>query len=343
MISIYIISYGIIYIDDLSNRSKNTPTYRGGGGCYYLIEERNVKMLILKKAGAIALSFVLCGSIFLSGCGKDENTYLTKDGKIPSYDLSAAEDGYYILKNDDKKCYSGLKVGAVNTDDDSFSTLHYWLLSDMEKAIQELTAEDQLIIKNTNERPNKFQFVRLEDYGYTVGTNFSVIDNTEDIKSPTIVTFGDDINSLSPITSYLDEQIPTGHSNNDNVKITTINGKDFTENMLTSDGYLKNLTQDGIYKFSYYEGTKYRTISIKADSHLFVAKDVYESTLYAEMEDVYFVIAPTSDMPNGYYYLPDYGMFYYSGAAKNIKADDDKSIKNDTNEDINSQQENSEV
>ena len=312
MISIYIISYGIIYIDDLSNRSKNTPTYRGGGGCYYLIEERNVKMLI-------------------------------KDGKIPSYDLSAAEDGYYILKNDDKKCYSGLKVGAVNTDDDSFSTLHYWLLSDMEKAIPELTAEDQLIIKNTNERPNKFQLVRLEDYGYTVGTNFSVIDNTEDIKSPTIVTFGDDINSLSPITSYLDEQIPTGHSNNDNVKITTINGKDFTENMLTSDGYLKNLTQDGIYKFSYYEGTKYRTISIKADSHLFVAKDVYESTLYAEMEDVYFVIAPTSDMPNGYYYLPDYGMFYYSGAAKNIKADDDKSIKNDTNEDINSQQENSEV
>ena len=94
MISIYIISYGIIYIDDLSNRSKNTPTYRGGGGCYYLIEERNVKMLILKKVGAIALSFVLCGSIFLSGCGKDENTYLTKDGKIPSYDLSAAEDGY---------------------------------------------------------------------------------------------------------------------------------------------------------------------------------------------------------------------------------------------------------
>lgn len=63
--------------------------------------------------------------------------------------------------------------------------------------------------------PNKFQFVRLEDYGYTVGTNFSAIDNTEDIKSPTIVTFGDDINSLSPITSYLDEQIPTGHSNND--------------------------------------------------------------------------------------------------------------------------------
>ena len=37
----------------------------------------------------------------------------------------------------------------------------------MEKAIPELTAEAQLIIKNTNERPNKFQFVRLEDYGYT--------------------------------------------------------------------------------------------------------------------------------------------------------------------------------
>lgn len=48
-------------------------------------------------------------------------------------------------------------------------------------------------------------------------------------------------------------------------------------------------------------------------------------------------------MPNGYYYFPDYGMFYYSGAAKNIKADDDKSIKNDTNEDIDSQQENSEA
>lgn len=92
----------------------------------------------------------------MSGCGKDENTYLTKGGKIPSYDLSAAEDGYYILKNDDKKCYSGLKVGAVNTDDDSFSTLHYWLLSDMEKAIPELTAEDQLIIKIQMKDPINF-------------------------------------------------------------------------------------------------------------------------------------------------------------------------------------------
>ena len=262
----------------------------------------------------------------LSGCGEEKMGYLDKDGNIPSYTMDEAPDGIYILKKEDKRVYVGLNAGGVNTQDNTYSTVHYWLLEDMERAIPNLTAEDQIIIKNLGERPSSYTFVKMIDYGYTVGTNFDVLEDTSDIKSPTIITFGSDINENSPADAYLTSQISTGHYSNENVKITAINGKEFTQSMLTEQGYLKGLTKQGMYDFTYYEGTQYKDIMIKADSHLFVAADVYVSSSYAEMEDQYFVVAPSSEMSNGYYFLSGYGMFYYSGAERSIGGDTEKEI-----------------
>ena len=289
---------------------------------------------MLKRWKRTILSGILCASIALSfsGCGEKEEGYLDANGRIPSYTMDEAPDGIYILKKEDKRVYKGLTVGGVNVEDDTFSTIHYWLLEDMEKAVPELTADDQIIIKSVSNRPDSYTFVKLLDYGYTVGTNFDVLEETQDIKSPTIITFGSDVNVNSPIKAYLDGNIQTGHESNPNVKLTAINGKEFLRSMLTEKGYLKGLTKQGMYNFTYYEGTMYKDIMIKADSHLFVASDVYKSSSYAEMEDKYFVIAPSSEMDNGYYYLKGYGMFYYSGAARKIGNDSDKEIDTDTSQ-----------
>ena len=275
----------------------------------------DIYMHIRKTLGLVLSVLIMC--TVLVSCGEEENGYLDKDGNIPSYEMSEAPDGYYILKRSDKRCYTALKVGGVDLDD-NYLNAHYWLLEDMEKAVPELTEDDQIVLLDTQLRPNSFTFVKMADYGYTVGTSFSIIDNTDDLKSPTIITFGDDVNAASPIGPYLDEKLVTGHENNTNVKLTTINGKEITENMLTDGRYFKSLTKKGMYKFTYYEGTKYNDINIQADSHLFVADGTYTSTSYAEMEDQYFVIAPAPEMENGYYYMDGLGLFYYSGATKSI-------------------------
>lgn len=280
-------------------------------------------MRISKFIGLLSAAVILAGS--LTSCGKEEIGYLDKDGNIPSYEMADAPDGYYILKREDKRCYVALSQGATDVSD-NYINMHYWLIEDMEKAIPELTEDDQIILKNIKERPSQFTFVKMNDYGYTIGSSFSIINETNDLKSPTIITFGGDVNPASPIGAYLDSKLTTGHDNNANVKLTTINGKEITENMLTDGRYFKGLTKKGMYKFTYYEGTKYFDINIQADSHLFVAGDIYKSSSYAEMEDQYFVIAPAAEMENGYYYMEGLGLFYYSGATKTI-GEDEKNIE----------------
>ena len=99
-------------------------------------------------AGMIAVS--------MSGCNKKSKgpTYLDANGNIPSYDITQAADGYYLLKAEDHKAYQGFMAGYV---DDN----HFWLVKAMEPAIPTLTSADQLIVKNQDSRPSSFKFIIL--------------------------------------------------------------------------------------------------------------------------------------------------------------------------------------
>ena len=140
-----------------------------------------------------------------------------------------------------------------------------------------------------------------------------------------MITFGDDINPSSPISGYLKSNVTGGQ-----VKILEINGKDFKASMLTPEGYLKGLTKNAMYKFSYYGGTYYESVVVKADSHLFVADTTYSSSSYSEMKSNYFIINLPSSVTKGYYYLPGFGLFYYTGVEEGIGDNVEKVIEEET-------------
>lgn len=260
----------------------------------------------MKIRSILALATAALLSFSMVGCGKDNGpSWITADGKIPSWTMEEAPDGYYIYKAENHRVYQGLMMGYM---DDN----HYWLIEDYEKAIPKLTPEDQIIVKNISNRPNSFRFIKFADLGYTIGTNFSVIQNSGDLKSPTIITFGADQNPASPIGSYIGTEI--GEIDTANVKILAINDQEFKPSMLTEGGYMHNLTKNGMYKFTYFKGTYQKDIRLKADSRLFVAVTTYNTTGYSEMGDGnYFIINPPASIEAGYYYLEGYGLFEYTG------------------------------
>ena len=60
--------------------------------------------------------------------------------------------------------------------------------------------------------------------------------------------------------------------------VQQINGIDFKTSMLTSSGYLKGLTKDAMYKLTFYQGTYYKDITIKADSLLLYQSGKYSTS-----------------------------------------------------------------
>lgn len=276
-------------------------------------------MKIFKKLTALLATVAIC--VTITGCSEETGPgFLTEDGKIPSYTIEEAPDGYYMLSSKDGRAYQGFMAGYVDD-------MHFWLTEKMDAAIPQISPDDQIVVKNLEERPTGFQFIKMIDYGYTVGTNFIVDTSGTDIKSPTMITFGGDVNPSSPISSYLNSSVTGGQ-----VKILEINGKDFKASMLTPEGYLKGLTKNAMYKFSYYGGTYYESVTVKADSHLFVADTTYSSSSYSEMKSNYFIINLPSSIVKGYYYLPGFGLFYYTGVEEGIGEEIDKVIEDEVEE-----------
>lgn len=256
--------------------------------------------------------------IGMAGCGKDEG---------PSYNAIKLEElinnpGTYILSSKDGMAHPTLATGQTSSLD------HWFLVEDQLQNIYELGPKDQLIFTNISQRPSTFIFHKFDELGYTVGCNFDVITETTDAKSPIIITFGTNYNPFSPIGSYLSTYVAETGSN---VKITDINGIKMKTSMLTSSGYLKGLTKDAMYKFSYYRGTHFNSVTVKADSLLLYETGKYSSNSYAEMDSTYFVVNIPDEMPNGYYYLEGYGLFKYTGKSTDINGND-KEILTDEQE-----------
>ena len=251
----------------------------------------------------------------LTGCGEKEG---------PNYEGQdvATVTGTYILSAKDGKAYATVATGQTTTQD------HWFLTEEQLKNVKELGPKDQLIFSDIEQRPTSFIFHKYDELGYTVGCNFDVFTETADYKSPIIITFGKELNPFSPIGNYLTTYVAeTG----ENVKITEINGIKMKTSMLTSSGYLKGLTKDAMYKFSYYRGTNYQTITVKADSLLLYETGKYSSSSYSEMESTYFIVNIPPEMPNGYYYLEGYGLFKYTGKDTDINGEI-KEIEDDSTE-----------
>lgn len=272
------------------------------------------KTKITQTAKLISL---VCCMLFLAACSQSD-PIATESGQILTFSTSNAPDGYYVKKGDD--IHPVLSAGLNNRK----PKVHMY--TDYDQLIPSLNSGDELImVQSTGNLPTSFFLTRMQDIGWTVGTNFTVqqttsintqnnTDNNPDDRadySQSNINFGEIQNTLSPIAQYITENV----TNKRNTYITDVNGQPLTQGMLTEQGFLKGLTKRAMYKFSYYEGTKYNSIDFMADTRVFTELTEIPITEYKRMKDTYFSLTLPEGLTNGFYLVNDYGLFFYNGST----------------------------
>lgn len=267
-----------------------------------------VKMKRFKRilAGLLSLTLIFV----LSGCSEKKGVLMGEDGQIMSYTEEDLPEGMYIKTGD--KYYPLLNTGS--------SEMNYQWFTEYDNLIPEFTKNSSFILYSESEVPESFTFWKMIDFGYTVGIRFTQDTNTGELTFP-----GDSemYCSYSPVGSYVLENTFGGSISN--VRIKEVNGKEFKETMLTTDGFMKGLTKDAMYKFWYYQGTVYKSVNIKADTHVFIEDYDVSTSSYVELKDKFFEVTLPVNMENGYWYIDGLGMFKYSAAEEDMILEEEPS------------------
>lgn len=281
----------------------------------------------MKKIFKILLCclLVLCSVFVFTGCNSS-NPVADKNGNMLSYspDDENLPEGYFIL-------HDGKYYPVLSQEIQKEPTVYQWFTS-YDNLIPEIKKGDSLVYVSSTVVPSEFTLSKMEDCGYTIGTKF-LIKTPEDnstisyTNTKPIISFSNDTQkdycSLSPISGFVEKAIEG--SSYEAVQITEINNKEFTTSMLSDEGFLKNLTKNGIYTLSFYTGTKYKNIDVKADTRLFIQSSTSIISSYTQAKSMHFILNLPSSTTNGYYNIEGAGLFKYSAASSDsttLESDD---------------------
>lgn len=256
-------------------------------------------------------------AMLVTGCNS-ATPIADKKGNMLSYspDDEDLPSGYFIL-------HDGKYYPVLSQEIKTSPILYQWFTT-YENLIPEFKKGDSLVYVTTDVVPSEFTLSKMEDCGYTIGTRFDIRKPEEDDSTISytnvkpIISFSsksdEDYCSLSKAKAFINNAIKD--SSYEAVQISEINNKEFTTTMLSDEGFLKNLTKDGIYTLSFYTGTKYNNLDLKADTRLFVETSTSSITSYTQAKSKHFILNLPSSTANGYYNIEGKGLFKYSAGSE---------------------------
>ena len=215
------------------------------------------------------LILALCLIVFsLTGCSGGTKPIVDNNGDVIHVPESQIEEGYYIQKED------GMYYQILKTDSgtDNKSNIYLWFTEPYDAAIPRFTINDKLMYYSETDRFENVTLYKMTDYGYTLGIMFETSEG--DLKRPTQIKLAKKYNPYSKVQSVM-ESIETSSAD---TYVVGINNHEFTRNLLVDDSFLKGLTKDAMYQLGIYFGTVYKTVNIKADSHLFLQEAAYSTS-----------------------------------------------------------------
>lgn len=250
---------------------------------------------------SLLAALMLCA---LTACSSSEDIVpgsLDQEGNIVPYTSSTVSyDGMYYIKRGENTYYPLCSYGMDDTKGN-----YQWFTAAYNNFIPTFENGDALVYINSSARPSSTTLIAMDDAGYTIGNIFSVFAEGGE----NIVRFTETSCSYSPVGGYISTAV---NGEYESVKITEINGKPFTRNMIDSNGLIHGLTEGAMYKFNFYSGTVYHYVSLKADTRVFLASTQYSSTSYKAAKNIFYEVVLPENLPNGYYQIPGAGLFYYN-------------------------------
>ena len=259
------------------------------------------------------LAIILIAVIGVIGYRLNQQKITDKDGNPLRYTFEEVEE-------------NGLTGVFVHNEDDTFSPAiqempnfqgrttkksaerFVWYVEtdeDMDNLIPTVTSDSELVViyNVDGDLPGSYYLEKYGLKGYTIGAHIRLeTDKTMHLMAKNSLTGSNAAATLSG----MDE------NTNAEYTIAEISGSDVLpiNNVDPNMNLLLGLTKDKLYEIKYYQGTKEKTATFRADAKVFQSeKYIPISTPYRKTNLGYFAVNLPLNLANGYYYLSDIGFF----------------------------------
>ncbi len=253
----------------------------------------------IKQILSVSLAVVTAITL-MTGCSSEKPIPgFDENGNLLPAETINYEGCYYIKKQSTGEFFS-LNNRGIGTQE---NTTYQWFTNGYEKYTPVLEAGDSLVYVNQTARPSVTSIYEMEDCGYSVGTIFEPFSEGGESH----VRFSEIFCEYSPISSHVTSCVTDPKA----TKIVEINKTPFRRNMIDSIGFIHGLEENCMYQLCFYEGTVFKKVSLKADTHFFLSDTNYSSTSYIPEKDIFYTVVLPENLPNGFYYIPEMGSFEY--------------------------------
>lgn len=258
----------------------------------------------ISKVTIILFSMVILAA--LSGCQLIKSDK-TDEKKVTAIKRENLDEGYYILKGEDKYypiSNYGLTFSTIVTKPNS-KRVAWW--TDGDKLIPTLKkGVDRLVYFSKSQRLSLFSLEEMEDYGYSIG-----------IKD---ISYDDNLHEYYFNPYDTEESSNAGQYSNafdtSSVYISNINDATNIETYVSRSGTLLGLEKNKGYDLGIYYGTVYKQITLIADTRIMASYKVYSINKFTLTKNGYQVLEIPEELPSGYYCVDGLGLFYYDNPDK---------------------------
>lgn len=238
-----------------------------------------------------------------------------KDGNPLRYSFAELEEkgitGLFVHNEDDTFSPAIRKMpdyqGATS---EASADRYIWYVEsdkDMDDLIPAVKGGSELVViyDTDGDLPGSCYLERYSLKGYTIGAHVKIGEDK------TMYLRSDDCLPGSQAEAVFDKM---ENNTDDEYTIAGISGSEKLPigNVDPNMELLLGLEHDKLYKIRYYQGTKEREVTFKADSKVFQSeKYIPITTPYNKTDKGYFIVNLPENLAKGYYYLSDVGFFKF--------------------------------
>lgn len=274
---------------------------------------------MVKKISAVIFLVLLLG-VGYYWFSSSRQTIADKNGNPIRYtyeDIEAEQKtGLFVHNADDtfSPCIQTVPNFAGSTDKSSADRFLWYV--DGEQSITDyiptVSGDSELVVVYNVDGDLRGSYY-LEKYierGYTIGAHFLLTDdNAIYLRAKNTLRGSQAASTLSSMESNTD----------DLYEVIEISGTQSlpTSNIDRNMELLLGLEKDKLYRFRYYQGTKEKRATFRADAKIFQSERILPiTTPYRKTDMGYFIVNLPQNIQDGYYYLSDVGFFRYSRNEK---------------------------
>lgn len=258
----------------------------------------------------IIIALLIVTLVIMTGC--NQQPIADRRGEMLFLESEELTPGFYIRNADDtfSPVMSGVS-GYAGKSLETSPTRYLWYSHseyDLSALIPKLTPDSQLVavFDKTKNLPEIIALEKYEKKGSTIGLKFYISETDGTIYFKT--GSGEYCPKSQAGNGISGSGLPT--------EVTLY---EFNESPAIPKGIIdKNLNmimgleENGTYQIGFFEGTRYISKAVLADTYVYQSSKMYTlNKPYQILKDGYFVVRMPIDAEDGYYFVNNFGLFYY--------------------------------